>query len=129
MDDLEMYFFPVRVFFHKHWRFTGQERKGGNHHYSSLALPPAHGHSDIYLQLCTWDDYHYFFIRIAFNYQNATRWDLPPYWITIWLTDGVFFRLSTWWFISRFLLQRLDRMKPVDVNSHRLSPLYYKRTD
>ena len=28
------------------------------------------------------------FNRIAFNYQNATRWDLPPYRITIWLTDN-----------------------------------------
>ena len=28
------------------------------------------------------------FNRITFNYQNATRWDLPPYRITIWLTDN-----------------------------------------
>ena len=26
--------------------------------YSALPLPPAHEHSDIYVQLCTWDDYH-----------------------------------------------------------------------
>ena len=29
------------------------------------------------------------FNRIACNYQAATRWDLPPYWITIWLIDDV----------------------------------------
>ena len=30
--------------------------------YSTLPLPPAHEHSDIYLQLCMWDDYHIFLI-------------------------------------------------------------------
>ena len=30
--------------------------------FSTLPLPPAHEHSDIYLQLCTWDDYHIFLI-------------------------------------------------------------------
>ena len=28
--------------------------------YSPLTLPPAHEHSDIYLQSCKWDDYHIF---------------------------------------------------------------------
>ena len=30
--------------------------------YSTLPFPPAHEHSDIYLQLCMWDDYHIFLI-------------------------------------------------------------------
>ena len=30
--------------------------------YSTLPLPPAHKHWDIYLQLCMWDDYHVFLI-------------------------------------------------------------------
>ena len=30
--------------------------------YSTLPLPPSHEHSDIYLQLCMWDDYHVFLI-------------------------------------------------------------------
>ena len=34
----------------------------GNIFYSALPLPPGHKHSDIYLQLCTWDDYHIFLI-------------------------------------------------------------------
>ena len=42
-------------------------------------------------------------------YQTATRWDLPPYQITIWLIDwwcnACFF---TWWTDSRFLLQWFD---------------------
>ena len=28
--------------------------------YSTLSFPPAHEHSDIYVQLCTWHDYHIF---------------------------------------------------------------------
>ena len=30
--------------------------------YSTLPLPPAHEHWDIYLQFCMWDDYHVFLI-------------------------------------------------------------------
>ena len=37
-------------------------RRKGTIFYSTLPLPPAHEHSDIYLQLCTWDDYHIFLI-------------------------------------------------------------------
>ena len=40
-------FFSIRVFFHRHSQFTGQQGKGGDHLYSSLPLPPAHEHSDI----------------------------------------------------------------------------------
>ena len=31
---------------------------------STLPLPPARKHSDIYLQLCMWDDYHIFLIAL-----------------------------------------------------------------
>ena len=49
----------------------------------------------------------YSFNRNACVYQTATRLDLPPYRITIWLID--WWRnvcLFTWWIDSRFLLQR-----------------------
>ena len=36
--------------------------RAGTIFYSTLPLPPADEHSDIYLQLCTWDDYHIFLI-------------------------------------------------------------------
>ena len=39
---------------------TAGEGRGPS--YSTLQLPPAYEHSDIYLQLCTWDDYHMFLI-------------------------------------------------------------------
>ena len=44
------------------------------------------------------------FNRTVCIYQAATRWDLPPYRITIWLTDDVAlsFCLFTWWFDSSF---------------------------
>ena len=38
--------------------------KEGTFFYSTLPLPPAHEHSDIYVQLCTWDDYHLFLIAL-----------------------------------------------------------------
>ena len=39
---------------------TAGEGRGPS--YSTLALPPAHEHSYIYLQVCTWDDYLIFLI-------------------------------------------------------------------
>ena len=44
------FFFSLsRVFFHRHWRLAGQQGKGGDIFYSTLPLPPAHEHSDIYM--------------------------------------------------------------------------------
>ena len=49
------------------------------------------------------------FNRNACVYQTATRWDLPPYRITIWLIDWwCSVCLFTWWIDSRFFLQRFD---------------------
>ena len=59
------------------------------------------------LQLCIWDDHHIFLIACV--YQTATRSDLPPYGITIWLIDRwCNVCLFTWWTDTRFLLQRFD---------------------
>ena len=43
-----------------------QDSRGreGTIFYSTLPLPPAHKHWDIYLQLCMWDDYHVFLIAM-----------------------------------------------------------------
>ena len=66
-----------------------RERQG-NIFYSTVPLPPAHKHSDIYLQICMWDDYHIYILNCtACTNQTAAQWDLPPYWITIWLIDAV----------------------------------------
>ena len=82
-------FFSIRVFFHRHRRFTGQQGKGGNH----LLF-----HSTT--STCSWALRHLFatlhvrwlssiFNRNACVYQTAVRWNLPPYWITTWVID--------WW--------------------------------
>ena len=101
--------------------------------YSTLPLPAVHKHWDIYFQLCMWDHHHvfliatlvftrllldeiYHLIELPFDwlvnscvYQTATRWDLPPYWITIWFIDWwCSVCLFSWWIDSRFLLQRFD---------------------
>ena len=97
--------------------------------YSTLPLPPAHEHSDIYLQLCMWDDYHIFLIATLVFTRLLLVEIFPPYRIIIWLIDDVKFVLFVWWFDTRFLLQQSWYGKSVDSNSHRLSPLHYKRTD
>ena len=66
---------------------TGKERRPS--FCSTLPLPPDDKHSDIYLQLCMWDNYHIFFNYTGCIYQTATRWDLPPYRTTIWLIDDL----------------------------------------
>ena len=74
------------------------------------------------------------FNRITCVYQTATRWDLPPYRVTIWLIDWLIddvtlsFRLISCWFDFSLFLTTIWDGKPVDSNSHRLLLLYYKRT-
>ena len=62
VDAMHFYFCSIRVFFYRHWRLTEQQTKVGNHLHSSLRFPPAHEQSNIYFQLCMWDDYHVFLI-------------------------------------------------------------------
>ena len=53
------------IFFLLRFSFTDIDvswDREGTIFYSTLPLPPAHEHSDIYLQLCMWDDYHIFLI-------------------------------------------------------------------
>ena len=72
--DLHMFiFFSIRVSFHRHWRFTGQQKKGGDHLLFHSKFSPAHEQWDIYLQLYMWDVYHVFlmatlvFIRLLLD--------------------------------------------------------------
>ena len=60
---------------------------------STLPLPLAHKHSDIYLQLCMWDDYHIFFISTLVFTRLLLVEIFPHYQIAIWLTDDVKFVL------------------------------------
>ena len=58
IEDCFFNFFFYQCFFHKHCRFTGQQWKEEHHLFSSLLLPTAQEHSDIYLQLYMQEDYH-----------------------------------------------------------------------
>ena len=57
-----IFFLYMRVFFTDIDDPQDSRGREGTIFYSTLPLPPAHEHSDIYLQLCMWDDYHVFLI-------------------------------------------------------------------
>ena len=118
-------FFSTWVFFHGHWRLIGR------HGTLPFFIPLYHFHlfANIQTFVCTFGCE--MTNRTACIYQTATRWDLPPlsnYHLTYWWCE-VSFCLFTWWFDTSFLLQQSWYRKPVDSNLHRLSPLYYERTD
>ena len=103
--------FFLQGFFHRHWRFTGQQREG-------MGVPSFY-HSTTSTSSWTlkylFATLHMRWLSPTFNcnacvYQTATRQDLPPYQISIWLIDwwGNAF-LFTWLIYSRFLLQRFDK--------------------
>ena len=96
----------------------------------SQNIPPAH---EIFRLLFA--TFHVWWLSHIFNrtaciYQTTTRLDLPPHRITIWLIDDVtlvFVCLRDDWIW--FFVTAIWDGKPVNSNSHRLSPLFYKRTD
>ena len=78
-------FYFIRVLFHRQRRFTGQQRKEGDHvlfHSTTSSrsqtlrhiFPTLHVRSSSRIFNCN-----------SCVYQTATWWDLPPYRITIWL--------------------------------------------
>ena len=97
--------------------------------YSTLALPTAHKHWDIYLQPCMWDDYHVFlfatlvFTRLLLD-EIYHLIELPFDWLIDWWCNV---RLFTWWIDSRFELQQFWHRKPEDLNSYRLIVLQTNR--
>ena len=68
-----------------------QDSKGreGTVFYSPLPLPPAHEHPDIYFAHLHVRWLSHTSYRTGCIYQAATRWNLPPYRITICLIDDV----------------------------------------
>ena len=122
-------FFSIRAFFWRHCQLTGSREMEGTFFYSTLPLPPTHEHSDIYVQLCTWDDYHIFlfatfvFTRLLLD-EIYHYLELLFHWLIMWYWFN-FVCLLIWF---KALYSNLTWEKPVDSNSRRLSPLYYKRT-
>ena len=104
-------FFFYQGFLHRHWRFTGQQEKGGDHlllHSATSTRSRTLRHLLATLHV-RWISRN--FNRNACVYQTATRWDLPPHRITIWVIDwwcNVCLFTFTWWIDARFLLQQLD---------------------
>ena len=109
MLNILCFFFFYQGFLHRHRRFTGQQRKGGDH---LLFLFTTSTCSRTLRNLFA--TLHVRWLSHIFNcnacvYQTATRWDLPPYWITIWVIDWwCNVCLFTWWINIRFSLQRFD---------------------
>ena len=69
------------------------------------------------------------FNRNTCIYQTATRWELPPYQITLWLIDDVMLIFVC--LLGDLILGYVTAIwheNPVDSNSHQLSSLYYKGT-
>ena len=88
-------FFSIRAFFHRHWRFTGQQWKEGDH---LLFHSTTYARSQTLIHLFA--TLHVRWLSRIFNcnahvYQTATQWDLPPHRITIWL-------ISWWWNVCLF---------------------------
>ena len=82
-------FFSTRAFFHGHWKLTGQQGKGGDRLLfpsttSTRSRTLSHLFATFHVRWLS-----HTFNRTACIYQTATRWDLPPYRITIWLIDDV----------------------------------------
>ena len=118
-----MIVFSIRVLFHGHWQLTGQQGKGGDH---PLFRSTTYTHSRTLRHLFAtlyvrW--LSHIFNRTTCIYQAATRWDLSPYRITIWLIDNVTlsFCLFTWWFDYSFLVTVMWDGKPVDSHLRRLA--------
>ena len=102
--SLFIYFFSIRVFFHRHWRFVGQQGKGGDHLFfhstsSTCSQTLRHLFANWHVRWlsCIID-------RKACVYQTATWWDLPPYRITIWLIDWWCNWWSVYFVISKLIL-------------------------
>ena len=104
-----IYFFFYQDFLHWHLQFTGQQGKGGDHllfHSTTSTRSRTFGHLFATLHV-RW--LSHIFNHNACVYQTATRWDLPPYRITIWVIDWwCNVCLFTSWIDTRFSLQWFD---------------------
>ena len=122
-------FFSIRVFFTHTDDSQDSRGREGTIFYSTLPLPPAHEHWDIYLQLCMWDDYQLFliatlvFTRLLLN-EIYHLVELP----FEQLIDNSMFLCLLDGLILDFVIA-IWHWKPVDLNSHWLSSLYHKLTD
>ena len=104
-----------RFFFYQgflSWTLTTQRIAGEGRGPSFIPLYHFHPLTNIQTFICNFacEMTSHIFNRTACIYQTATRWDLPPYRITIWLIDGVTlsFYLFTWWLILALLSPQFE---------------------
>ena len=117
-------FFSIRVFFHGHWQLTRQQGKGGDHLIPLYNFHPLTNIRHLFATLhVRW--LSHIFNRNACIYQTATRWDLPPYRVTIWLIDDVILSFVCLYVeLMLGFVTAIWHEKLVDSNSNRLSSLY-----
>ena len=133
-----LFLFRLEFKFEEQWVFfcqgflsrklTGQQGKGGDHllfHSTTSTRSRTFRHLFATLHV-RW--LSHIFNRTTCIYQTATRWDLPPYRITIWLIDDVML-IFDWLLACLGFVTTIWHEKPVDSNFYRLSSLYYKWTN
>ena len=127
---VKSFFFASGFFFHGYWQLQDSRGREGAPYHSTTSTRSRTFRYLLATLHVRWSSHT--FNRIACIFQTATRWDVLPYRITIWLINDVtlsfFVCLRDDLFLAFFVTAIWDG-KPVDSNSHRLSPLYYKRTD
>ena len=93
-----MFYFSFKVFFYRHWQFTGQQGKGGDHLLFHSTTSTQSKHWDIYLKLCMWDEYHAFLIAtLVFRFTILTNYYLID-WLIDWLMMQHLFAYLINWF-------------------------------
>ena len=111
-------FFSIRFFFSDTDESQDSRGRKETIFYSTLPFPPAHKHSDIYLQICMWDDYHIFLIAppgcYSMRFTTLSNYHLIDWWCDV---DSCLF---TCWFDSRILSTAIWHGKPT-LQANRLS--------
>ena len=89
IEIIHIFFFSIRIFFHGHWRLTGQQGKGGDY-LLFHATTSTRSRTFRHLQLCMWDDYHIFliaslvFTRLLLDEIYYRLIELPFDWLMMW---------------------------------------------
>ena len=95
--------------------------------YSTRPVLPAHEHSDIYLQVCMWDEYQVFLIATLLFTRLILDGTFLSYHFIDWLMMELLILCLMIWF--EIFLTAVSQRRLVNFNSHQLLSLYYKWTD
>ena len=121
-------FFSIIVLFHGYWQLTEQQGKGEDHlliHSTTPNRSQTLTHSFTTLHVGSLS--HFLIALLVFTrllLDEIYHLIELPFWLINDVTLSVC--LFTWWFDSSFFVIASWAGNPVDLNSHRLLPLYYK---